>query len=88
MNRSRSLTVSPLHPLSTKFDGNFFEPLSLPLLSRKNALCSSIFNSSFSFKASPKCHLPRNNITEKPVKMIFRCWHQTFHGRARMYGAR
>lgn len=68
MNRSRSLTVSPLHPLSTKFDGNFFEPLSLPLLSRKNALCSSIFNSSFSFKASPKCHLPRNNITEKPVK--------------------
>ncbi|KAL9454164.1 hypothetical protein AB3S75_009712 [Citrus x aurantiifolia] len=68
MNRSRSLTVSPLHPLSTKFDGNFFEPLSLPLLSRKNALCSSIFNSNFSFKASPKCHLPRNNITEKPVK--------------------
>ncbi|GAY57696.1 hypothetical protein CUMW_181390 [Citrus unshiu] len=70
MNRSRSLTVSPLHPLSTKFDGNFFEPLSLPLLSRKNALCSSIFNSSFSFKASPKCHLPRNNITEKPVKAL------------------
>lgn len=68
MNLSRSLTVSPLHPLSTKFDGNFNKSLSPPLLTRNNALCSSIFNSKISFKASPKCHSLRNDITEKPIK--------------------
>ncbi|KAK0589248.1 hypothetical protein LWI29_011589 [Acer saccharum] len=60
-----------LHPHSTAIAaGDFNKPLFPLLLSPTptNALCSSIFNSKLSSKASLKCCCTKNDGTQKPIK--------------------
>ncbi|KAK4846444.1 hypothetical protein QYF36_017265 [Acer negundo] len=58
-----------LHPHSaTIAAGDFKKPLFPLLLSPTYAVCSSIFNSKFSSKASLKCCWTKNDVIQKPIK--------------------